>query len=149
MLAQYASFQAIFDQYRIAMIEVTFLPRTNVIDNAAAAVTPGNSGLVYSTVDDDDVAAFTVALAQQRNTTIVVPGYKKFTHTFVPHILSSSYNAGAGILGSSQNLKAPWLNSATPTTAHFGVKAVWTPSTTGYYSYDIITRYHMQFRNVQ
>lgn len=149
MLGQSTNLIAIFDQFRIAMIEMTFLPRTNVVDNAAAAVTPGNAGVIYSTVDNDDVAAFTAAAAQQRNTTIVNPGYQKFSHTFVPHVLSSSYNVSSGIQASSLNLVAPWLNTSTPSTGHFGVKAVWTAATTGYYSYDIITRLHVQFRNIQ
>jgi hypothetical protein len=146
-LAQYATFQALFDQYRIAMIEMVFVPRTNMI-TASTGVTSVNTGLVYSFVDyDDAVAPTTIAQAQQRQNCLCVPGYQQFSHCWVPHISMSAFPVGGSAIAGVQ-ATAPWLDTTLVATPHYGVKVCWSQtSTSEIQSYDIITRVHIQFRN--
>jgi hypothetical protein len=147
-VGQVASFQALFDQYRIFSIEMAFIPRVNVIDNSTAPTVGPNSGSVYSYVDLDDAAATTVASAQQRSNAIVVPGYKPFSHTWRPHQATSGQSIVLATVGAI-NLESQWNDLSSPTIGHFGCKVVWTSAQTAFYAYDIFTRIHLQFRNVQ
>jgi len=148
MLAQVGSFAALFDQYMIYMIEMTFLPRVCVIDNSTAPTVGPNSGLVYSYIDYDDVAAATLAVAQQRANTVVVPGYKPFSHCWKPHQAISGANLVLATVG-AVNLPAQWNDANSTTIGHFGLKVVWTSAQTAFYAYDIVTRIHLKCRNVQ
>jgi len=141
-LAQSATFIALFDQYRIAMVEVVLSPRANV-NTAIPATAAPNPGLIYAYVDVDDAnAPGTVAVAQQRQNVICESAYKPIHLCFVPHV--------SGVVGgptSTLNLVAPWLDTSSAVTLHYGVKAAFTQSTL-VNSYDLLIRVHMQFRNV-
>lgn len=130
-----------FDQYRIALIEINFLPRVDV------NVTPStNPGQFYSVVDyDDSTVPGTVNVLQDYQNLIVTEGTKHHLHTFVPHVAVAAY---AGAFTSYMNVTAPWIDVASPNVQHYGVKYAWTGGTVGF-TYDIIARVLMELRNAR
>lgn len=140
-LNQAAALTAIFDQYRLAMVEVTFLPDINI------AAPTQNAPLLYTCVDLDDSAATTIAQLQDYPGVQETIAIKQHKHTFVPHVAIAAYS---GTFTSFANEAAPWIDVASPSVQHYGVKygfaAEPSAASFGYY---IRVRYHFQFRNVR
>jgi hypothetical protein len=144
-LAQVASFQALYDQYRIVQVEQAFVPRVTTMINTSAAL---SAGVFNCYVDFDDAAVpGSVTVAQTRSNCITVPGYEKVVVVYKPHVLSAAY-AGAAVIGNVTGV-CPWLDCANTTVTQYGVKAFWTAGSAALpLAYDIITRVHIQFKNV-
>jgi hypothetical protein len=140
-LNQAASFIAIFDQYRLAMVEVTFLPEITI------AAPTQSAPLFYTAVDLDDSTAVTIAQIQDYSGVQETIALKVHKHTFVPHIAVAAYS---GAFTSFANEEAPWIDVASSSVQHYGVKygfaAEPSAASFGYY---IRVRYHFQFRNVR
>jgi hypothetical protein len=117
---------AIFDQYRIDRIQVTFRP----LNVATPLVNTASSGflapLIYTAIDYDDNSAPT-AVAQIRDyQTCSSHLYETFTLDFHPH-------AAATVGGSAgMNVTSPWIDWAYPSIPHYGVKAVIQGGTAGF-----------------
>jgi hypothetical protein len=138
---QYASLGTVFDQYRIAMVEWTALPRVNVNDQAAV-----NTGQFGSVVDYDDATALTMFnQVYDYTNAVVTEGYRQHQHVFVPHIAVAAFS---GAFTSYENVEAPWIDCGSPDVQHYGVKTAWMP-TTSPLTYDIRCRVWFQFRNVR
>jgi len=134
-LPQYTSLTAVFDQYRIAMIEIWIIPTYQ--DYAG-----GNSNSRYLTVidyDDDTTPTTTTSLLSYSNCTDT-SAYTGVYRKFVPHVQSSGPSAAL-------NVTAPWIDSGTPSVKHFGLKCgMFTSNVTS--SLNLKTRYTVEFRNV-
>jgi len=139
-LANDASFQAVFDQYRITEIEFYIIPNTKNLN------TSNDAGLMTSVIDYDDATNLTsVALANCYPNAIVTPGTLGHYHRFVPHIAVAAYS---GAFTSFTNVAPQWIDIASDSVQHFGVKTAWT-ATSVIMSYNIDVRYHFEFRNVR
>jgi len=140
-LNQQAALTAIFDQYRLAMVEVTFQPELTI------AAPTQQVPLFYTVVDLDDSTATTIASLMEYPGLQESIALKVHRHTFVPHVAVAAYS---GAFTSFANEAAPWIDVASPSVQHYGVKygfaAEPSASTFGYY---IKVRYHFQFRNVR
>lgn len=138
-LDQVASFQSLFDQYRLMMVEITMLPR---------GINAGNSqGLVTSVVDyDDAVALTTVAQALDYTNALTVPIGAPIKRTFVPHAANALY--AAGVFASFGNVARPWIDAQSPAVIHYGLKLAATVSS-AVIVYDSVTRYWFQLRNIR
>lgn len=136
-----AALTAIFDQYRLAMVEVTFQP-----DLTIAAPTQ-ECPLFYTVVDLDDSTAITIAQLLEYSGLQESIALKRHQHTFVPHVAVAAYS---GAFTSFMNEEAPWIDVASPSVQHYGVKYGFAaePSAASY-GYNIKVRYHFQFRNVR
>jgi len=133
--------QTVFDQYRIALVEVSFLPRASL--NTVTAVS--DPGRFVSVVDlDDNTALSGISNALSYQGAKITEGTKEHKRTFVPHIAVAAYS---GTFTSYANEAAPWIDCASNTVQHFGVKTYWT-ATTNVEVYDVFFRAHLQFRNV-
>jgi hypothetical protein len=138
--AQSASLQAVFDQYRISMVEVWLIPRLTVAFTANI-----NAGLLYSVVDYDDAAPVNVLGLQQYSNCLVGRGTCVHYRKFKPHAAVAAY---AGAFTSYANETAPWLDCGSPNIQHYGFKAgVTTTDTT--YNWDLVARLQFDFRNVR
>lgn len=138
---QYAQLTSVFDQYRLAMVEVTFLPRTTQ-NETYAAVTP----MFGTAVDVDDAsspAGFNYIGDYQGSK--VTEAYKQHKHTFVPHIAVAAYS---GAFTSYENVTAPWIDCASTGVQHYGVKWAFT-QTAVQATYDTVVRTWWQFRSVR
>lgn len=138
-LTQAASFGALFDQYRIAMVEVCLKTRVNSQTSLTS-----NSGILFCYEDFDDAALPTLGTAEQRANAQFSAGYESQVHRFVPHVANAVYS---GAFTSFGNVTAPWIDCSSLTVQHYGLKAVWTP-TSSIMNWDVLARLHVQFRNV-
>lgn len=140
-LNQAAALTAVFDQYRLAMVEVTFLPQISIVTATIA------SPLFYTTVDLDDSTPVSITALQDYPGCQETISIKQHKHTFTPHIAVAAYS---GAFTSFANESAPWIDVASPSVQHYGVKYGFAADPTGQsYGYNIRVRYHFMFRNVR
>lgn len=136
---QNAQLSAVFDQYRIAMVEVTFMPRVNL---STASSTPP---VFYSVVDLDDSSSTSISSLSNYPGAKITEAYKQHVHTFVPHVAVAVYS---GAFTSFANEVAPWIDVVSDSVQHYGVKWGFTTTST-VYTYDVKIRIHFQFKNVR
>jgi len=137
-LAQITSLTAVFDQYRIALIEVWLKPNVQSTTNTA--------GDVATVLDYDDATPLTAFSDATNYDNCIVDGaqcghYRKF----VPHAALAAYS---GTFTSYCNVPAPWIDAASTSVQHYGFKVAAT-ATGQVISYDLIVRYHLEFRCVR
>lgn len=151
-LPNYAEFTALFDQYRITRISISFLPMSNC--NILSAITSsdtGNPGIFGTVLDFDDAnAPTTLAELQQYQTFSYQPAVTRRVHrrSFKPRIASAVY---AGAFTSFANMKDIWIDVASPNVQYYGLKyymdqydAITTPQI-----YQVMATYYVQFRQVR
>jgi len=139
LVDQATQLAAVFDQYRISGIEVWLAP-------SYSSATTNASGLFTSVVDYDDATALTtVASALDYENALTSEGISGHYHKFVPHVAVASYS---GTFVSFNNVTAPWIDAASSTVQHYGIKTAW-PATVAVYAYDLVAKLHMEFRNVR
>jgi len=137
-LQQVASFQALFDQYRITEVELWAQP----INNSATVATSGPTW--YSVVDYDDSATpSSLAALQQYTNVITTPLNNGHYVRFKPHVAEALYGGAFTAFG---NITAPWIDSASPGVQHYGFKmgVNVTPPTV---NFNMVIRLHFQCRN--
>lgn len=138
---QAASWTSIFDQYRIDQIEYLLIPRQ--IDSVATAT---NLGLLASVIDYDDATALTTfPSALDYSNCLVGSGTQAHYRVFKPHVADAVYS---GSFTSFSNTESEWIDAASPTVQHYGIKLA-CQATTNVQIYDEIVRYHISFRNVR
>jgi len=137
-LDQVSAYLALFDQYRITALEVWVIPRiTSVTSNTA------NPGQMASVIDyDDSTSLASFAAAMDYENVLTGSGVDGHYRKWVPHI--------AVITGASgvENAKMRWIDAASTSVIHYGMKMVWTSTDAAYVS-DIFVRYWMEWRNVR
>jgi hypothetical protein len=149
-LTQAAQLVAVFDQYRIAMVEITFRPMftANPLTDSPSISVPQ----LYTVVDYDDVGSFGGSVANAlafANCTQSV--YETVVRRFVPHVAVGAWQSGSGFAGYA-NETAPWLDCASSAIEHYGVKYICDPGFAGQtqlQSWVISSRYLLCFRNVR
>jgi len=133
---QVSTLIALFDQYKIAFVEVWFTPQNT-----------GSQGTEYSTVldfdDSNNLASYAAANDYQNcvTTTLNDGQYR----CLVPHVAVAAYS---GAFTSFANETAPWIDCSSSAVVHYGIKlaaVVATAATT------VISRarFHVRFRNVR
>jgi len=141
-LDQASSLAAVFDQYRITKIEIMFMPRVS----AVAASTSLNTGVFSTVVDYDDASALTtLAQAQDYANVISSPGSVGHYRVFEPHVAVAAYS---GSFSSYANETSPWIDCASTSVQHYGVKTAWS-QTDAVYTYDVYAHLWLEFRNVR
>lgn len=133
-----SSYEAVFDQYRIMMIEYTLIPGSQSI------VTGGNSGLFSTVIDYDDATNLTTtAQALDYSTCLTTDGVSIHKRTLVPHVATAAYS---GTFTSYANSSQQWIDMASPSVYHYGLKLAWS-TTTNPYVYNLVTRAWIQMKN--
>jgi len=137
-LDQISPLVALFDQYRIDLIELWFSA-----EGSAAATATGNFATVIDYDDFNVLSTYAQALDYVNvvSTMMGVSHYRKF----VPHIAMAAYS---GAFTSFANVTSPWIDAASPSVQHFGVKVAATV-TSAVVSYDLTYRLHTSWRNVR
>jgi len=132
------SWLAVFDQYRIIMIEVW----ATLSCSSGQALIDGFRW--YSVVDYDDSNNITISQAQQYSNVTDCGRNEAVYRRFRPH-MSMAVGAVGGTVNSG-NIASTWVDSARTDVNHFGVKyAVAATSTTVILAQRV--RFHLQFRN--
>jgi hypothetical protein len=140
-LDQAASLSAIFDQYKIKMIEVEFIPGQNSQTSAT-----GTTGLFATVVDYDDAAAVaTMGALFDYTNCISDAGFNKQRRTFHPHAALAAYS---GAFSSYANIESPWIDMNSLTVQHYGIKTGWT-ATPSVSIITVVVRYWIQCRNIR
>jgi len=149
VLTQIASFQNIFDQYKIDCIELWIIPRNPTSPTGAAV----NRGLLYSCIDYDDqtVAGYNETNYTSRSNVVVTNSTLGHYRRFVPHTAVAAYSSsGPGFTG-YQNEVNQWIDASYPSVLHYGVKVGVSicDAAADEVVYDQLTRYTVSWRNVQ
>jgi len=140
-LDQSASFAALFDQYRLMMVEVVFAPHSN-----SQTAQGSYDGIITSVIDYDDATAFaSQGAAMDYSNAVTNEGYTSFKRTFIPHLAIAAYT---GTFVGFANKSQQWIDTGSTGVKHYGMKIYWTPSS-AICTYDIFFRYWLQFRNVR
>lgn len=118
-------------------------------EGSTAAV--GVSGMCYTVTDYDDDTTPSVASSnalQQYTNMMMGPPNNGHYRKWKPHVAEALY--GGGAFTSYGNIKAPWIDMASPSVKHYGFKAfVSTASNTGTVQpFDMTFRMHFECRNV-
>jgi hypothetical protein len=125
----------VFDQYKVDQLEVWLEP-----------INPASSGtfpMLYTSVDLDDAAVPTnVGQVQDKPGALVGLGGGGRYHKWKPHIAVASYS---GTFTSYSNMVAGWIDSASPSVTHFGLKIAASPGLSAV-SYDLTVRAIMSWR---
>lgn len=138
---QISSLAAVFDQYRILTIEWWTQPRNS--ESFGAGVNPG----IFATAVDYDDANSPAAAPEiyDYENALIGNGTSVHYHRWHPHAATAMY---AGAFTSYGNVTSPWIDMASTTVQHYGIKASWTPTDVAFVM-DVVVRYHVQFRNVR
>lgn len=136
-----SSLTAVFDQYRIPLIEVCFRPRANFEYSASA-----NTGQLITVIDlDDSVPLTTMGQAADYANALIGRGIDSQRRVFRPHCALAAYS---GTFTSYANVASPWIDCTSSGVIHYGVKTAWS-QTDSVYSVDFTVRILAEFRNVR
>jgi hypothetical protein len=126
----------VFDQYRIMSVECTFTPTSQII--------AGLTGKVLSAIDYDDVASTSPSIMAEKSTCLQTNLQDTWVRSFTPRIALATYSGAF----TSYSIAPPhtWINTASTTVQHYGLKVTTNPTVTAI-TYDLYIRVHFQFRN--
>jgi len=141
-LDQISQLSAVFDQYRIVEIEAWIIP-TNI---GSTGTSGGGNGLLHSVIDyDDAIVLSSEGQALDYTNVLSTPSNEGHYRRFTPHAAVAVYS---GAFTSYGNVEAPWIDLASTSVQHYGLKTVVTQVNTAF-AYNVVYRYHMEFRNVR
>lgn len=143
-LDQVASFQALFDQYRIMGIEIRVM---NTSFGSNISNLPLSGGITRCIIDYADATALSnVQQAENYQNCLTVECGRPFTRVFTPRAALAAY-AGAftsyAVAPSGQ-----WFNTASSGVQHYGLKII-NSSTPSTMVFDVCVRYWLQFKNIR
>jgi len=130
---------AVFDQYRIDLVQLLLIPRYDF-----STTTSTNSGLLYSAIDYDSTAAATVSALQQYANVQISTGLDSRRATFKP---AANINVQAGTGTGQTPMTSPWIDSANATVQHRGFLFSVT-QTDAVYTYDAPCKLRISFRSL-
>lgn len=121
-----SAYTALFDQYRIVAIVITLTPTINM--NAIVATSVYMPRL-YTCIDYDDATApGSVNAIQQYDSCIVSPPFSAITRIIKPCMALAAYS---GTFSSYANVSDQWIDMASPSVQHYGMKYAVEPGTSG------------------
>lgn len=141
-----ATYQALYDQYRIVFIEHKFIPQYDQ-NNAGGGIVTVDSGRLATAIDfDDGNAPASVAAVTEYGSCQIVDTCKGTTRKFVPHTAEAAYS---GVFTSFANKVGSWNDLGSPAIQYYGLKAAITPGLVGQTQLQIFSmsiRFHIEFR---
>lgn len=125
-LPQVASFQAVFDSYRINKVTVKFIPLQNVSPLKSADTAGANQNGVNqdleTVIDYDDGNILTSrSAALEYDTYKVTPCYAKHVRTITPKMSMNAFKTSGTTIGYIQEAKQ-WIDAAYADVEHYGIK---------------------------
>lgn len=144
-LPQFATFAALYDQYRITSITLKFTPA--MTQSTGPLVFPNL--MMYTVLDYNDANALsTTAQATQHNTCRMHPWLKGFSRTFKPHVVMNVTDSAAQAYVLTK--PAPWISTANTNIQHLGVKMITdVNSGSGNFIWNVNYIFTIQFKNVK
>jgi hypothetical protein len=128
----------VFDQYRIEYAEVWFLPAYNSTENSDSLYTTATD------LDDGNTPTSQSVLAcyQTAQTSSLNSGQY---HGWVPSVALAAYSGGFTSYAAAEN---QWLDCASPSVQHYGIKAAFAASAS-VRNVQIIVRARISFRGIR
>lgn len=120
-----ASFEVIFDKYRIRQVRVKFLPFAT-----EAVVTSGTTaGPLYTVFDYDDATLTAISQLVQYDNLKMSPIGTFFERTFTPKVAIAAYSGAFTSFGQAPSTQ--WIDVASPGVIYYGLKGAVPGSTIG------------------
>lgn len=121
-----SDFTNLFDEYRMVQFTFEFFPSSPTM----------SAPPIYTAVDPDDAAAPTSADSlRQFDTCLIVPSGRFFERTFTPNVSTALYGGGAFTSYGTISPYKTWIDNASPSVLHYGLKYYWPFSATATGSY--------------
>jgi len=137
-------FLSLFDQYRIAQVQVEFLPS---VAPFTASTTATDLPVLITAIDYDDATTPTATVLQQFESAQIVSDQSYHCRTLNPRFAVSAYG---GVFGSfALAPQRSWIDSASNVVQYYGLKWATTPLTTpsAQILYRVMCTYTIQCRN--
>lgn len=116
----YTELTALFDSYKIDHVEVEFVPMFNM--QAITLVGTVKVAELYTAIDyDDNSAAASLGAMVEYRTNRIAAWNQKFTRSFSPRAAQAVYGGGA-FTSYAMVPKSTWIDMASPSVAHYGLK---------------------------
>jgi hypothetical protein len=120
----YTELTSVFDQYRIMQMRMTFIPVVPMGNANAYGV------LLYTAFDYDDVSPpIAVTDLEQYDTCLVIQAGTFFERICNPRVAYAAY--GGGTFTSYANQRAGWIDAASSSVQHYGIKYAITANGSG------------------
>jgi hypothetical protein len=114
-----ASYETVFDMYRIDYVKLEFKPTSNAIGSPAAVST--SYPALYTVIDYDDSTNLTgISAAQQYDNCMIIEAHESASRAFHPRLALPAY--GGVTFNAYTNAVNVWVDVASPATLHYGVK---------------------------
>lgn len=137
---QSGSLVSLFDQYRFIACRFRLLPRQNLLAPSTSTYPP-----LYTVIDYDNATAPSSRAAIQSYANCTESQvYESVERSFCPHIAVAAYS---GSFSSYSNMAMVWIDSASPSVQHYGLKYWIDTCPTATPVWDIVVEYWIQFRN--
>jgi hypothetical protein len=136
----YTSWVNCFDSYRIAHVQVEFIPASIGLTG-----TSNMNGILYSAIDYDDATTLDSTGLLQYDTVQVVNSPQFFERRLVPRAAKAMYS-GAVFNGYGQDT-APWIDTNSPAVQHYGVKYSQSITSSAVTTYSVVVTMFVNFRN--
>lgn len=145
-LPSYTEFTALYDQYRIKKILVTWYPSSDGDTSSYVGVT--NAPMFHAYRDyDDSSAPTTLADMMQRQGVFTRKFNKPISMTIAPRTLATV----SGVSGAGVGSRTQWLDCADSSLTHYGIK--WAisanPAATNTFYYNIRYKFFLEFKEVR
>lgn len=123
-LPNYSEFTALFDQYKINGVKLTWMLSANTVN--MPNVSPGNTTaslpILYTAIDRDDGTPYATFDEMNQNDTCKLRRMDRVVTRYVkPYVAVPVYSAGA-FNGYAAPTKNPWIDAASPATEYYGIK---------------------------
>jgi hypothetical protein len=146
-LAQYTTFQNLFDQYMIDEVQMILRPAGNY--SAVIGINTEKIPLLYVVIDYDDSSTPSGVSQLKEYSNCSVSLFETVCVRFKPHVAMAAYS---GSFTSFANVKSTWIDVAYPSVQHYGVKMACEAGLSGQSNlqyWDISIKYKISFRNVR
>lgn len=140
-LPQYTTLTSLFDQYRFEEVEFWLAPQVS-------SAPSGTSGQLFTVVDYDDATALTtVNQANEYTTCVTGPLKNGHYRRIVPRMAVAAF--AIGVFTSFTNVGPQWIDAASPSVQHYGIKIACSPTPGGVVTFDLTLRYKVSFLSVR
>lgn len=134
----YTELTALYDQYKIGLCEVAFMPSATT-SNTSTIMNYG----VASVIDHDDANTLSIFNDYaQYQSCAVHASLKPFKRVFTPRLAVAAYS---GAFTSYANVGDMWIDAASASVEHYGVK-VWIGTTNTAIHYQVWAKVHVDLR---
>jgi hypothetical protein len=144
-IQQFSSFAAVFDQYRITMVEVWLYASNPQVPSGASV----SRGELLSVVDYDDATALSsISALQEYQNCVQTPAYIGHYRKFKPHIATAAYS---GTFASYANMTDQWIDCSSTGVQYYGLKVglIGADSAANIVVLNQLVRVHAEFRNLR